>query len=130
MMKNILATSLLWAGLVFSIQAHAWEEIGTDEESHYSVDLNNMKYLNKIGTQRQAWFKVRALEDSAIMKKGQYMMSLNSFDCANARFRIDSNIVYSDQKKVVSQMDQSSGWLDTVPESLFDQLAYVVCSHD
>lgn len=129
-MKKLLITSILGVSLVLSAQAQAWQDIGSDGESFFSVNLNNMKYLNKSKTQRQAWFKVEALEDSEMMKKGQYTMSLNSFDCANAKFRIDSNIVYNAKKKVINQMDQSSGWLDTVPESLFDQLAYVVCSHE
>lgn len=113
-----------------SVPAYAWEEIGSDGESNYSVNLKDMKYLDGRHTKRQAWFVIKAEQNSEIMKKGQYTLSLNSFDCENDRFRIDKFTIFSSTDKVIKRMEQSTGWLDTEPGSRYDQLAYAVCSYE
>lgn len=127
MLKKCIVVVAL--GLATVANASNWVDLGDDGKKRVLVDADSIKYANQAKKQREAWVKYIMLDNSEY-KKGDYVLSNPTFDCAANKTLFGQVVHYS--KAGVMQSETSNvkkGWSAIPPDSLFEYISKVVCTY-
>lgn len=127
MLKNCLFVVAM--GFATISNASNWVDLGDDGKKKVSVDADSIKYSDQAKKQRQVWVKYTMLDDSEY-KKGDYVLSNPTFDCAVKKTKFGQVVHYNKAGTMQSETNNAKkGWSAIPPDSLFEYLSSVVCSY-
>ena len=123
-MKKILIGMMIAGGLVSAAQAQNWIATPTPTTSANPswIDVNSLVFTDHSRTIRSAWIRTYAPEINGTEYSRIFA------HCATRMIMFGTTKLYSQQGTVISSTDQHSQWSFTVPGSLGEHWANIICS--